>query len=448
MIIVDKALQARQQAANPIRVGVVGAGFMGQAVTRQIHSLTAGMTVVAVANRTLERAAQAYVGSGVSDVVTVSSKKGLEAAIKRKQPAITDDPLLVCEAEGIDVILEATSTIELAAQVSLSAITHGKHVILVNAELDGSLGPILKVYADRHNVTFSTCDGDQPGVEMNLYRYVNMIGLTPLVCGNIKSLLDHYRTPSTQAEFAATWGQNPVMATSFVDGSKISFEQAIVANATGMSVLKRGMVGVAYEGNVDEPEHLAHYDIDVLRARGGVVDYTLGATPRPGVFVLAAQDEATPAKAVQIRNLALFKMGDGPLYCFYTPFHLCYFEAAMTVGRVALFADACATPLGQPMVDVVATAKRNLQPGEVLDGIGGYCAYGQCENADVSYQDKLLPLAMSQGCLLKQAVKKDTVIRYDDIELPEGRLSDRLRAEQNDTFFASAKASTRVATAD
>ncbi|MEM7736358.1 MAG: Gfo/Idh/MocA family oxidoreductase [Deinococcota bacterium] len=436
MIIVDKALEAREHAANSIRVGVIGAGFMGQAVTRQIHSLTVGMTVAAVANRTLERAAQAYQGSGVNDVITVNSRQELEVAIQSSRPAITDNPLLLCEADGIDVVLEATSTIELAAQVSLSAITHGKHVILVNAELDGSLGPILKVYADRHNVTFSTCDGDQPGVEMNLYRYVKMIGLTPLVCGNIKSLLDHYRTPSTQEAFAAQWGQNPVMATSFVDGSKISFEQAIVANATGMSVLKRGMSGIHYEGNVDEPDHLAHYDIDTLRAHGGVVDYTLGATPRPGVFIVAAQDEDAPAKTLQARNLALFKMGDGPLYCFYTPFHLCYFEAAMTVGRVALFGDTSATPLGKPMVDVVATAKRDLQAGEVLDGIGGYCAYGQCENANVAYQDNLLPLAMSQNCLLKRSVTKDSVIRYDDIDLPQGRLSDRLRAEQNDTFFA------------
>jgi predicted homoserine dehydrogenase-like protein len=225
------------------------------------------------------------------------------------------------------------------------------------------------------------------------------------------------------------------MATSFVDGSKISFEQAIVANATGMSVLKRGMLGIHYEGNVDEPDHLANYDIDALRARGGVVDYTLGATPRPGVFVVAAQDEHAATRSSQARNLALFKMGNGPLYCFYTPFHLCYFEAPMTVGRVALFGDASAAPLGQPKVDVVATAKRDLSAGEVLDGIGGYCAYGQCERADITYQDNLLPLAMSQDCLLKRPLKKDDVISYSDIDLPAGRLSDRLRAEQNDTFF-------------
>ena len=156
---------------------------------------------------------------------------------------------------------------------------------LMNAELDGTVGPILKVYADKAGVILTASDGDQPGVQMNLYRFVHGIGLTPLVCGNIKGLQDPYRNPTTQEGFAKKWGQNPHMVTSFADGTKISFEQAIVANATGMCVEQRGMRGGDHDGHVDELCSNGRYDVDKLRQLGGVVDYVVKARPGPGVFV-------------------------------------------------------------------------------------------------------------------------------------------------------------------
>ena len=145
----------------------------------------------------------------------------------------------------------------------------------MNAELDGTLGPMLKLRADRAGVVYSASDGDQPGVQMNLYRFVRAIGVTPLVCGNIKGLHDPYRNPTTQEGFARRWGQNPYMVTSFADGTKISFEQATVANATGMTVARRGMLGHEHHGHVDELTE--RYDVDELRELGGIVDYVVGA---------------------------------------------------------------------------------------------------------------------------------------------------------------------------
>lgn len=228
MIIVDKALEARAEANNPIRVGMIGAGFMARGIANQIVNTTRGMKLVAISNRTVAKAAEAYQYAGVSeeDIRQVSSVSALEDAIGAGKYAVTDDALLLCEAGGIDAIIEVTGAIEFGAQVVMRAIEHGKHIILMNAEIDGTIGPILKVYADRAGVIVSGCDGDQPGVEMNLYRFVRGIGLRPLVCGNIKGLQDPYRTPTTQAGFAAKWGQNPTMVTSFADGTKISFEQA------------------------------------------------------------------------------------------------------------------------------------------------------------------------------------------------------------------------------
>ena len=122
----------------------------------------------------------------------------------------------------------------------------------MNAEIDATIGPILQVYAERHGVILSACDGDEPGVQMNLYRWVKGLGLEPRVIGNVKGLQDPYRNPTTQQGFAEQWGQSASMVTSFADGSKISFEQAIVANATGFTVLERGMSrGLEYRGRRD-----------------------------------------------------------------------------------------------------------------------------------------------------------------------------------------------------
>jgi predicted homoserine dehydrogenase-like protein len=128
--------------------------------------------------------------------------------------------------------------------------------------------------------------------------------------------------------------------------------------------------------------------------------------------------------------MSYFKMGDGPLYVFYTPFHLPQLEVVNTIARAALFHDAAVTPLGAPSCDVITIAKRDLEAGELLDGGGGYLSYGVIENAAVSVPGELLPMGLSEGCRLKRAVAKDETIGYADVELPAGRLADRLRAEQ------------------
>ena len=432
MIIVDRALQARADAGRPIRVAMIGAGFMGRGVANQIVNSVPGMSLVAISNRGVAAARRAYAEAGVADVVEVESVAALEDAIARGRPAVASDALLLCAAGPVDAIVDVTGDVEFGAVVTLAAIAHGKHVVTMNAEVDGTVGPILKVYADRAGVILTAADGDQPGVQMNLYRFVKSIGLTPLLCGNIKGLQDPYRTPTTQKGFAEKWGQNVHMVTSFADGTKISFEQAIVANGTGMRVARRGMYGYDHTGHVDELT--GRYDVDELRALGGVVEYTVGSKPGPGVFVFGTHDDPK-----QRHYLNLYKLGEGPLYSFYTPYHLCHFEVPLSVARAVLFNDAVLQPLGAPMVEVVATAKRDLQAGEVIDGLGGYMTYGQCENADATAADQLLPMGVAVGCRLLRAVAKDAVLTYGDVELPAGRVSDRLRAEQT-AYFAKAPA--------
>jgi predicted homoserine dehydrogenase-like protein len=390
-----------------------------------------GMELVAIANRNPEAARRAYTEAGITDIKVVTTVAELESSIASGHYAICEDALLLCRAEGIEAIIEVTGAVEFGAEVVLAAINHRKHVIMMNAELDGTIGAILKVYADQAGVILSACDGDQPGVEMNLYRFVKSIGLTPLLCGNIKGLQDPYRNPTTQEAFAKQWGQQAHMVTSFADGTKISFEQAIVANATGMQVAKRGMLGYDFRGHVDEMTSM--YDVEQLKSLGGIVDYVVGTKPGPGVFVFATHDDPK-----QQHYLNLYKLGEGPLYSFYTPYHLCHFEVPLSVARAVLFQDAVMAPLGAPRVEVATTAKIDLKAGETLDGIGYYMTYGQCENAGIAQAQNLLPMGLAEGCRLKKDIAKDQVLTYEDVELPAGRLCDKLRAEQN-AYFAPAQ---------
>jgi predicted homoserine dehydrogenase-like protein len=262
---------------------------------------------------------------------------------------------------------------------------------------------------------------------MNLYRWVKGLGLIPRVIGNVKGLQDPYRNPTTQQGWAERWGQNAAMVTSFADGSKISFEQSIVANATGFKVRSRGMSrGLKYDGSIMDIHKL--YDVDELRALGGIVDYTVGP-PLIKVFCLAEHPDPK-----QRHYLNLYKMGEGPLYPFWIPYHLVHFEAPNAIARVVLFGDEVAPPLAGPQVEVCAVAKRDLKAGEVLDEYGMYMTYGEAVNADEMSAARYLPEGLVEGCRLRRDVAKDDVLAYGDVDLPEGRVADRLRAEQYRRF--------------
>lgn len=427
MIIVDRLLERRETDGQPVRVAVVGTGFMGRGVVNQVVRSTPGMVVTAAVNRTVANAERALREAGVTDWEYVQDSGGVEKAAARGVPAVTDDVHAVLASGAVDVVVEATGAVEYGCHVATAAIDAGVHVVLLNAEVDGTVGPLLHQRAQKAGVVYTGCDGDQPGVQMNLVRFVRGLGVQPLVVGNIKGLQDPYRTPTTQADFARRWGQDPAMVTSFADGTKISFEQATVANALGLTVERRGMRGADHPGHVDEL--VTAYDVDELRRLGGVVDYVVGSRPGPGVFVLGTHDDPR-----QQHYLELYKLGEGPLYSFYTPYHLCHFEVPTSVARAALLGDATIAPLDGPQVEVVATAKRPLAAGDRLDGLGGYDTYGQAETATITARDRLLPMGVAQGCVLRRPVGRDQVLTYDDVDLPPGRLVDALRREQADVF--------------
>jgi predicted homoserine dehydrogenase-like protein len=438
VILIDEALRARAAEGRPLRVGLVGAGFMARGVARQLGRALPGLRLAAIANRTPAKAHDVLRHAGHDAIVDVDDPGALERVVADGGTAVTRDPAVLCAAAGLDVLIEATGAVEFGAHVLTAAIANGKDVVSMNAELDATVGPILQRRAREAGVVVTGADGDQPAVQVNLARFVVGLGLTPLVCGNVKGLQDRYRTPATQAAFAAQWGQTPEMVTSFADGTKISMEQALVANALDLTIARSGMIGPEFGGHVDDLRgtYLQEVGLERLRALGGIVDYVVGAQPSPGVYVLAANDD--PEREVYLRY---GKLGDGPLYSFYVPYHLTALEVHLSVARVGLFRDHVVTSLPRaPRVDVVTHAKRDLRAGETLDGLGGFLTYGACERAERVADEGLLPIGIAEGARLLRDVPRDRVLSHADVDLPDGRLVVELRREQDRTFPAGAVA--------
>lgn len=428
---VDTALRQREDAGEPIRVGMVGAGATGRAIALQLGTPVPGMRLVAIANRTREHAERAFREAGFTDWVCAESPQQAEAAVARGVPVLAEDSTVLTRCGAIDALVEATGTVDAAARVVLDAIDHGQHVVLVNAELDSLLGPILKVRADRAGVVLTHTDGDEPGVAMTLLRYLRTLGLRPVAAGNIKGMVDYYRTPATQEAFARKNDQDVRKVTSFADATKLSMEATVLSNATGFRVGRRGMHGppCAY---VRDVARLLPAD---QMLDGGLIDYALGAAPHTGAFVVIHED--VPLKKAQ---LAYYKMGEGPFYVFYTPFHLPHLQIASTIGRAVVHRDPTVTPIAGPMCEVVTVAKRDLKAGERLDGIGGFCSYGLIDNRTAARAGAALPIGLSEGRVLRRDLPKDQVISFDDVDASAGGLVETLWQEQNERWPLSPQA--------
>src|SRR5215472_7925047 len=383
---VDTALRELGASGNPIRVGLVGAGATGRAIALQLGTPVPGIRLAAIANRTPEHGARAFREANIASWSCAESAREAETAIARGLPVLTDDPSVLTTCDAIDVLVEVTGTVEAAACVALEAFDNGKHVVLVNAELDSLVGPILKTEADRAGVVVTHTDGDEPGVAMTLFRYLKSLGLRPVAAGNLKGMVDYYRNPDTQRTFAERNDQDVRKVTSFADSTKLSMEATVLANATGFRAGRRGMYGPACK-EVRETAKLLPAD-QMLST--GLVDYALGAAPYTGAFVIIHEDSA-----LKKAQLAYYKLGDGPFYVFYTPFHLPHIQLASTIGRAMVLRDATVAPIAGPVCEVVTVAKRDLKAGERLDGVGGFCAYGLVENAATARAMSAMPIALS-----------------------------------------------------
>jgi predicted homoserine dehydrogenase-like protein len=397
----------------PIRVGIIGVGAMGRGLVRQI-SLTPGIECVALADLNVRQAIERLRAIGQS-CREASSLLDAGRALQEGELPVFADGLQVCELPEIDVIIEATSAVLDGGRYAIAALEHQKHLVLMNSEVDLIFGPALLRAAANQGVICTSCDGDQHGVIKRLLDEIRLWGFEPVLAGNIKGFLDRSANPTTIVPEADKRNLDYRMCTSYTDGTKLSIEMALVANAYGLRTAVPGMLGPRAR-TVNEVLDL--FDFASIRDAGSaVVDYVLGAEPGGGVFVVGASDDP-----YQRDMLEYYKMGKGPFYLFYRPYHLCHVEAMQSVAEAVLDERPLLQPTCGFRTNVIAYAKTDLHAGDSCDGIGGYTCYGMIENTPRDGTKDGLPICLAEDVVLARDIARDERITIEDlVEVPRDR---------------------------
>ena len=407
---------ARQ--TDPIRVAVVGAGFVARGLLHRL-ARRPGIGGILVANRTPERGVEALERAGVTtaDILVSDDPAELADALADGRPSVTRDASVLPEVAGIDVVVEVTGAMEFGTKVILAALESGRHVVSMNAEVDALLGHHLDAVAGSSGATYSIGDGDQPGVLLRMLDEATTLGLEPVVALNCKRNLNVYQSLSDSRPFAERDGTSVHMTTAFGDGTKMHIENVVTANLSGLTPAPVGTPGVRTE--------LAQVADDV-RAAGipaGSVHFTLGGDFGGGVLVLAS----SPDPEFDAPYLRYGKLGDGPWYPLFRPYHLIHMEVPTTIEQVAGGGPALGRRTEAPVARCVAVAKRDLAPGDALDGIGGDGCYGvAAASTDAA---GLLEIGLSEHARVRRDVPIDRPITLDDVELDDDAYLVRLHRD-------------------
>jgi predicted homoserine dehydrogenase-like protein len=440
-----KQLLTRAAQQNPIRIGLIGAGKFGSMYLAQVPR-TPGVHLVAIAdlNLTAARANLARVGwpAGLADA------KSADDAIKHNATWLTENWRALINDPRIDIIVECTGHPYAAVEHCLAAFDAGKHVVNVTVEADAFCGPLLARKAAEKNVIYSLAYGDQPAMICDLVDWARTCGFPVVAAGRGHKWLPHFceSTPDTvwdnwglTKEQAARGGLNPKMFNSFLDGSKPSIESTAVANATGLSVPSNGLLYPAAsiedipfvtrpksEGGVLERKGMVEV-ISSLEPDGRAIPYEI----RMGVWV------TVEAETEYIKNcFEEYKAHTDPsgrYFTLYKRWHLIGLEVGQSVASVALRRE----PTGVAHcwnADVVATAKRDLQIGETLDGEGGYCVWGKLLPARTSAAMGGLPLGLAHNVKLVRAVKKGQSLTWADVAMDVTAPAYQVRKEMEAMF--------------
>lgn len=425
MTLYDKLL-ARDEAGQPILMGLVGAGQMGTGLVSQVACMK-GIQVAAIADIAIGRARHAFTAAGVPDaqIVEAADRAAANAALAAGRRVITRNADLLPALERVEAIVEATGVPDLGARIAWSAILGRKHIILLNVETDITVGPLLKRMADVAGVVYTGAAGDEPAATLELYQFAQALGLTVLCAGKGKNNpLDRSATPESLSAEARAKGTSAKMLCSFVDGTKTMVEMAALANATGLRPARRGMFGPTT--TLDQlPKVFAPQSQGGLLDTIGVVDYVIGNVA-PGVFLVFTSD-----LPVVVDELRYLKMGDGPNWALYRPYHLTSIETPLSVVRAVLSREPTIAPSHGMVAEVITVAKRNLRAGERIDGIGGSTVYGLTDLAEIARAERLLPLGIAQNATLRHDIEIGQPLRYDDVILDETQTVVQLRRLQD-----------------
>lgn len=430
MLNIPSHLAEREE---PIRVGIVGAGLFGTKLADQIANAPA-MAVAGIADIEPETAHNAFEEADIgTSIVTADSAGEADRAIERGERVVLEDGEALAET-SIDVLVEATGVPAAAARHAYAAIQEGKHVVNVTVEMDTVVGPTLAELADDHGVTYSLAYGDQPALMIELYDWARTIGMDVVAVGRGSMYTDEYRfgTPDDVFDrfgydeaFVEEHGLNPRMYNSFLDGTKMAVENCALANATGLGVDVRGMHTPTVEPSAVPEALRPKGDGGVLNGTGVVETisslYPDGSTTATdlswSVFVVVrSPNRAVREYLAQNDGGGFHVASDGEYAFFYRPHHLPGVETPVSVANAALRNEPTGAPRGRN-AEVVGAAKRRLEPGEELDGGGGYTVYGELESAGRAESNGYVPFELLDGATVTEPIGRDEIVTYGDVEL-------------------------------
>ena len=425
-------LRDRQTAGDPIRVGIVGAGQMGEGLAITMERME-GMRACVIVDRGSGRSAEIYRTAGIEDqdiVQTDDLDRASEAIDDGKRVHTTNSTL--ASAPPLDITVEATGVTEVGARVAIQAIDAGKHVMQMNIEADATVGALLRKRAQEAGVIYSLSGGDEPGAIAELYDFATLLGYDVVSVGKGKNNpLIPTANPDTVAETAHRQMMNPTMLSSFVDGSKTMMEMTTISNALGYLPDKRGMHGPEVTPETLASTYIPKEDGGIFSGRNRV-DYGRGVAP--GVFVIFTTDHPK-----LVRDLIYLKVGDGPYWALYRPYHLTSLETPVSIARAVLRGETTLATDRLPSAEAVTVAKKDLRSGEKIDGIGGFCVYGVIERADVARRENSLPLGLARGARLTEDVPAGTPLTYRNVALVESSTITSLRREQDALMFGEVR---------
>ena len=440
---------------------------MGRGVVDQIATMT-GLRVRALADLDVERAVRGFTENGWDreDVVVTDQLGPAQDALRRGKAVATSDPALVARIE-VACLAECTGVPDTGARVASEAISNRRHVVMLNVEADAVVGAVLQRRARDVGSVYTLAAGDQPGAIFEMVDWAKTLGWR-IVCAGRGTVLfpdDHHATPEKYLEIAQRNRMNPKMYNEFRDGTKSQLEMVAVSNVLGLPPAKRGMhepyckwqdlgkeFSLKRDGGLLEHEGV----VDMANAVNERGEYIHDDKVFPGVFVVVTSEHP----GVRSTMGSLFEPGFGgtpqqwgPNWGLFRPYHLACIEVPMSMARALI--DGLPTgdwqalgPAGEadrgPTAELVTVAKKDLEPGDELDGGGGYSVYGLSERADVARRENLLPFGFAyEGSRVKRPIRIDQALTWDDVEIDRSGFLYELRQEQDRLFGTPAPAASR-----
>ena len=405
-----------------VRVALVGAGQMGHGFGCQVDRMP-GLKLALVVDIDPARITSLFNDVGEKDVVISSDPDVISAALLAGKAAGTTTTDFIAQMP-FDVVVEATGVPDIGARVAYSCLLAKKDVAVLNVEMDVTIGPLLHATAQLGGAVYTVCHGDEPVEAKVLVDFARDLQFEIVAAGKGKNNpFEPLSTPDTVRDRAVAKKMNPKMLCSFTDGSKTMIEMAALANTTGLQLSKRGMYGPAATVKTLQDVFALKGDGGVLD-RPGVVDYCTGDVA-PGVFVIVRTD------APYINHeMSYLSMGPGPYFALYRPFHLASVEAPLSVARAILDREPS---LFAPhlMAEVVSMAKKDMQPGDRIDSIGGYTVRGYADIAEDAKRDNLVPIGLIANAVVTKEIKVGDLITYDQVQVDESSLIVQLRRLQD-----------------